>query len=85
MQKRREKQKETFMEQLIPVVVIKQIGDTERYMQALLHSGVNCAEITFRTDCAEQAIELAARQFPQMEIGAGTVINGDQEIGRAHV
>lgn len=78
MQKRRKKHKETFMEQLIPVVVIKQIGDTERYMQALLHSGVNCAEITFRTDCAEQAIELAARQFPQMEIGAGTVINGDQ-------
>ena len=37
-----------------------------------------CAEITFRTACAAEAIEYAVKNYPDMEIGAGTVINAEQ-------
>ena len=66
------------MEKLIPVVVIKELKDTEVILSALQRENIHCAEITFRTACAEQAIALAVQEFPNMEIGAGTVINGDQ-------
>lgn len=66
------------MDKLIPVVVIKELGETEKILTALDRSGIHCAEITFRTACAEEAIALACKKFPQMNIGAGTVINADQ-------
>ena len=66
------------MEKLIPVVVIKKLNDTEVILSALQKEGVYCAEITFRTACAEEAIRFAVASFPNMEIGAGTVINGEQ-------
>lgn len=66
------------MEKLIPVVVIKELKDTEVILSALQKENIHCAEITFRTACAEQAIALAVQEFPNMEIGAGTVVNGDQ-------
>ena len=66
------------MEKLIPVVVIKELKDTEVILSALQKENIHCAEITFRTACAQQAITLAVQEFPNMEIGAGTVINGDQ-------
>lgn len=66
------------MEKFIPVVVIQELSETDRIMTALQHSGIRCAEITFRTDCAAQAIEYAATNYPDMRIGAGTVINAEQ-------
>lgn len=66
------------MEKLIPVVVIKELKDAEVILNALQKDGIRCAEITFRTACAEEAIKLAVQKFPDMEIGAGTVINGEQ-------
>lgn len=66
------------MERLIPVVVIKELQETQIILSALQKEGIRCAEITFRTACAEEAIRLAMREFPDMEIGAGTVINGGQ-------
>lgn len=66
------------MEKLIPVVVIKELNDTEVILSALQKEGIHCAEITFRTACAEKAIALAVQEFPNMEIGAGTVINAEQ-------
>ena len=66
------------MDKLIPVVVIKDVNETEKTLSALRAGGVNCAEITFRTACAEEAIKLAVKLFPDMNIGAGTVINEDQ-------
>ena len=47
-------------------------------LSALLDGGVGCAEITFRTDCAADAIRHAAEQFPGVCVGAGTVINAGQ-------
>ena len=66
------------MEKFIPVVVIKEIGETDKIMKALKNNGINCAEITFRTACAAEAIAYAAKNYPDMEIGAGTVINAAQ-------
>lgn len=66
------------MDRLIPVVVIKNLDDTEKILAALKKDGINCAEITFRTACAKEAIALVVEKFPDMNVGAGTVINGRQ-------
>ena len=66
------------MEKFIPVVVIKELGETDKILGALKNNGINCAEITFRTACAAEAIAYAAKNYPDMEIGAGTVINAEQ-------
>lgn len=66
------------MDKLIPVVVIKDVNETEKTLSVLRAGGINCAEITFRTACAAEAISLGVKLFPDMNIGAGTVINGQQ-------
>ncbi len=66
------------MAKKIPVVVIKEIEETDEILTALKSDGIDCAEITFRTACAEEAIKYAVKNYPDMEIGAGTVINVEQ-------
>ena len=66
------------MEKFIPVVVIKELAETDKILTALRNVGINCAEITFRTACAAEAIAYAVANYPDMEIGAGTVINAAQ-------
>ena len=66
------------MDKLIPVVVIKELSQTDKILRALSAYGINCAEITFRTDCAAAAIRYASENYPEMNIGAGTVINKEQ-------
>ncbi|MGN1060827.1 MAG: bifunctional 4-hydroxy-2-oxoglutarate aldolase/2-dehydro-3-deoxy-phosphogluconate aldolase [Candidatus Coproplasma sp.] len=63
---------------IVPVVVLNSIEETLPKMQALVEGGLPCAEITFRTACAEEAIKLTVEKFPDMFVGAGTVINRDQ-------
>ncbi len=66
------------MDKCIPVVVIKELSETDKILTALKNSGIMCAEITFRTACAAEAIEYAVKNYPDMNIGAGTVINTEQ-------
>ena len=66
------------MEKFVPVVVIKELSETDKILTALKKSGINCAEITFRTACAKEAIEYAVKNYPDMSVGAGTVINAKQ-------
>ena len=66
------------MEKFVPVVVIKELGETDKILTALKNNGINCAEITFRTACAKEAIAYAVKNYPEMSIGAGTVINAKQ-------
>ena len=66
------------MEKFVPVVVIKELSETDKILTALKKSGIHTAEITFRTACAAEAIADAVKNYPDMEIGAGTVINADQ-------
>ena len=63
---------------VLPVVVIKELEDTIPTLRALMEGGIPAAEITFRTACAAEAIALGVKEFPEMHIGAGTVINGEQ-------
>ena len=66
------------MEKLIPVVVIKELSETDKILTALKKNNINTAEITFRTACAAEAIAYACENYPEMSIGAGTVINAKQ-------
>jgi 2-dehydro-3-deoxyphosphogluconate aldolase/(4S)-4-hydroxy-2-oxoglutarate aldolase len=62
---------------LLPVVIIENPNQTQELGQALIQGGLPCAEITFRTQKAAQAISNLAKQFPEMLVGAGTILNVD--------
>lgn len=66
------------MDKYIPVVVIKNLDEVDKILPALKENGINCAEITYRTACAAEAIQYASQKYPEMNIGAGTVINKEQ-------
>lgn len=63
---------------IVPVVALNHIEDAVPLAKALCEGGLPCAEVTFRTDCAEEAIRIMTTQFPQMFVGAGTVLTVDQ-------
>lgn len=63
---------------IVPVVKIDDIKDTVLLLNALKNGGINIAEITYRTSCAKEALKIAVKEFPDMVIGAGTVINKQQ-------
>ncbi len=66
------------MDKYIPVVVIKELSEVDKILPALKKQEINCAEITFRTECAADSIKMASEKYPEMNIGAGTVINAKQ-------
>lgn len=63
---------------IIPVVVINDSADALPLGTALMEGGLPAAEVTFRTDAAEESIRIMADSFPDMLVGAGTVITKDQ-------
>lgn len=63
---------------IVPVVVLDCAKDAEPLAEALLAGGLDIMEITFRTDAAEESMKRIARAFPEILLGAGTVLNGDQ-------
>lgn len=63
---------------IVPVVVLEDAKDAAPLAKALCDGGLPCAEVTFRTAAAEESIRIMAEQFPDMLIGAGTVITTDQ-------
>ena len=63
---------------IIPVVVINDAKDAEPLAKALIEGGLPCAEVTFRTDAAEESIRIMKEKFPDMLLGAGTVITTEQ-------
>lgn len=63
---------------VLPVAVIHSAGETKPTLEALRDGGIPAAEITFRTSCAAEAIRIGCEAFPDMHIGAGTVINTEQ-------
>ena len=63
---------------VIPVVVLHDRAEAEVQLGALAAGGLPVAEITFRTDYAEEAIRLALQKYPEICVGAGTVINAAQ-------
>jgi 2-dehydro-3-deoxyphosphogluconate aldolase/(4S)-4-hydroxy-2-oxoglutarate aldolase len=63
---------------IIPVVVLDDAKDAEPLGKALMEGGLPCAEVTFRTAAAEESIRIMAEKFPDMLVGAGTVLTTDQ-------
>ena len=63
---------------IVPVVKIDDDKKAVPLSEALCRGGLPCAEITFRTDKAEQSIRQIAREIPEMLIGAGTVLTPAQ-------
>ncbi|WP_160064889.1 bifunctional 4-hydroxy-2-oxoglutarate aldolase/2-dehydro-3-deoxy-phosphogluconate aldolase [Psychromonas sp. L1A2] len=59
---------------VIPVIAIKDANDAVPLGKVLVENGMPCAEITFRTPAAAQAIKNLREAFPEMLIGAGTVL-----------
>ena len=63
---------------IIPVVVLNDAKDAAPLAKALCERGLPCAEVTFRTDAAEESIRIMSREFPEMFVGAGTVLTTEQ-------
>ena len=63
---------------IVPVVVLDEVKDAEPLAQALCDGGLPCAEVTFRTAAAEESIRIMSEKFPQMLVGAGTVLTTEQ-------
>ena len=63
---------------IVPVVVLNDAKDAEPLAQALCDGGLPCAEVTFRTDAAEESIRIMTEKFPDMLVGAGTVLTTEQ-------
>lgn len=69
---------EVEAKKIVPVVKLDRASDAQPLCQALCEGGLPVAEITFRTDAAEESIRIAAKAFPEMMIGAGTIVNTEQ-------
>ena len=63
---------------IVPVVVLNKVNDAEPLAEALIKGGLPCAEVTFRTDAAEESIRAISKKFPDMFVGAGTVLTTEQ-------
>ncbi len=63
---------------IIPVVVIEDIKDAVPLAQSLVEGGIQIIEVTLRSSCALEAIELIAKNVPKMRVGAGTILNPTQ-------
>lgn len=63
---------------IVPVVVLDDAKDAAPLAKALCEGGLPCAEVTFRTAAAEESIRIMAEQFPEMLVGAGTVLTIEQ-------
>ena len=63
---------------IVPVVVINDAKDAKPLAEALIKGGLPCAEVTFRTDAAEESIKIISENFPEMLVGAGTVLTLEQ-------
>ncbi|MBQ9940952.1 MAG: bifunctional 4-hydroxy-2-oxoglutarate aldolase/2-dehydro-3-deoxy-phosphogluconate aldolase [Clostridia bacterium] len=63
---------------VVSVVVLNDKKDAKPLAEALIKGGLPCAEITFRTDAAEESIRIICENFPDMLVGAGTVLTISQ-------
>ena len=63
---------------IVPVVVLNDVKNAVPLAQSLINGGLPCAEVTFRTEAAQQSIVEISKNFPQMFVGAGTVLTTEQ-------
>ncbi len=63
---------------IIPVVVLNDAKNAEPLGKAMTEGGLPVAEVTFRTDAAEESIKILSEAYPDMLVGAGTVLTTEQ-------
>lgn len=63
---------------VVPVVVLDDAEDAAPLAEALVKGGIPCAEVTFRTEAAEESIRIMSEKYPEMLVGAGTVLTTEQ-------
>src|SRR5512139_1338737 len=63
---------------IVPVIVLDDADSAEPLAEALLAGGLDIMEITFRTAAAEESIRRIANKFPEILVGAGTLLEADQ-------
>lgn len=63
---------------IVPVVKLDKVEDAIPLAKALCDGGLPCAEVTYRTDAAEESIRVITKEYPNMLVGAGTVLTIEQ-------
>ena len=63
---------------IVPVVVLEDAMDAKPLAKALCEGGLPCAEVTFRTAAAKESIRIMLEEYPEMFVGAGTVLTTRQ-------
>jgi len=63
---------------IVPVIVLEDAKDALPLAEALMEGGLPCAEVTFRTAAAEDSIRAISQAYPEMLVGAGTVLTTEQ-------
>lgn len=63
---------------IVPVIALADAKDAKPLAEALCRGGLPCAEVTFRTKAAEESIRIMSREFPEMLVGAGTILTIEQ-------
>jgi 2-dehydro-3-deoxyphosphogluconate aldolase/(4S)-4-hydroxy-2-oxoglutarate aldolase len=63
---------------IVPVIALDDAKDAEPLAKALIEGGLPAAEVTFRTAAAEEAIKIMSSKFPELVVGAGTVLTPEQ-------
>lgn len=63
---------------IVPVIKLDRVENAEKLAAALRDGGINCAEVTFRAKGADEVIRRMTKAFPDMLVGAGTVLTCEQ-------
>lgn len=63
---------------IVPVIAINDAAHAVPLAKVLVENGLPCAEVTFRTDAAQESIRLMRDAYPELLIGAGTVLTAQQ-------
>ena len=66
------------IKKIVPVVKLDRASDARPLGEALSEGGLPVAEVTFRTDAAEESIRIMSQKFPDLLVGAGTVLTISQ-------
>lgn len=63
---------------IVPVIKLDKVENAEKLAKALRDGGINCAEVTFRAKGADEVISRMTKAYPDMLVGAGTVLSCEQ-------
>lgn len=63
---------------IVPVIKLDKVENAEKLAKALRDGGINCAEVTFRAKGADEVISRMVKAYPDMLVGAGTVLSCEQ-------